>query len=972
MKNLFIFFLILLPISSYSQIWRETFDGLANNETEDTGPTKWTTRQPDGPEKVFSKQTYPGYVIFAVNNTGNEGEWISEEIDISSASEVAIEITWGSYWAAGTDYLRAYYIIDGGEEILFGEESGKPNLQVASAASAIVSGNKVQIIVKGRENTPGTYYGYPRMMGIDDVTVSELTYLYSRTSGLWNGSDTWSKTGYTGLSCGCIPDEDTHAFVGNGNMVNLNVPAKTAGLTIESLGRVNYTANALLAIVRGGVLDIKANSRLDKNGRNTSSLSFSTYSYNIAVEGSLSAGKLIVDAANVTFSGSGDISLAGDVEINNVVAKTITNNISGSFSAGDEFIFGASSGNFNFINNGNISVLNRMVFDHRDVLFTNNGLLKLGAGGISVNHDYDDGNAIHNSGTLSFGALSLNNADFVLNNLGTINQDGDFSGVQGGSAFRNLTGASWSFSGGGSNSRLFTAAPDNTFIYNRSGNQTIFVPADGAYHHLNVSGSGSKTTAADLTIRGDLTIGESAQLDVSAAANTLTLAGDWIVNSTNPDPFKEQTGNVIMSGAADQQIITGSGTETFNRLIIDKPGGNLILSSGQASSLAVTGSLNLLSGGLDINGNELIIYNPDPAAVTRTQGFVRSETSAAPYSRIRRATGTDSEAYEFPFGKTGAAEDFIPFTFEVTAAGAGAGFVSVATYATAADNLPYPDGVLNLGGNEGADMSPSVADRFWQIDLSGYEENPTATVTFTLTAEEAGTNSFLRAQRWNTSAGSWDQPLAGQTNPDLLSVVVPGVSQFSPWTLVDESKPMPVEMSYFKGVVHQNGVELEWQTARELHNDYFTVEKTQDFKTFHTLGIIKGKGTTDREHTYRFFDYSPYPGISYYRLKQTDTDGKFEYIGPVSVKWVGSNNRIVIHPNPSDGRELYIKSVDFTGESAIPVRLFNISGQQVFFSQVDSGDSHAGEIKLVFDKKLLPGLYLIKTGLYSHDRFIVH
>src|SRR5690606_24222248 len=136
LKLLTLLSIFTFAIDVHAQIWRENFDDLADGLTEDNGSTGWTTIAPAASGHTFSKQTFPGYEILAINNTGGEGIWISESIDISSHSEVAIEITLGSYWASKTDYIRCYYSIDGGNEVLFGEQFGATNLNIAAIASA--------------------------------------------------------------------------------------------------------------------------------------------------------------------------------------------------------------------------------------------------------------------------------------------------------------------------------------------------------------------------------------------------------------------------------------------------------------------------------------------------------------------------------------------------------------------------------------------------------------------------------------------------------------------------------------------------------------------------------------------------------------------------------------------------------------------------------------------------------------------
>jgi hypothetical protein len=952
-------FFLIIPIVGYGQIWRETFSGLSNGTTVDNGSTKWTTIQPSGSSRIFSKQTYASYVIFAVNDTYNEGSWVSEEIDISSAAEVTIEITWGSYWANSTDYLRAYYKLDGGEEVLFGEETGKPNLQIASTASAIVSGSTVQIIIKGMENTIGNFFGYPRMMGIDDVTVSELTYLYSRSSGNWSNTVTWSSSGYTGSSCYCTPDENTHVFIGNSRIVNLNANVESAGVTIEDNGRINYTANARLNIVRGGLLDIGTTESITNNSGVSASLSFSTYNYNALVNGSMTVDNIVIDGANVLFEGAGTIDLSGDLDINNVISKTIQTDLENGFTIQGGIHMNNTSGNLDFENTGELSA-GELLFDNDNVTFTNNGNMELGTGNIRVNNFYDNGNVFNNQDTLTLNGFNLNNGDFTINNSGTIVQTGDFSGISSNSYFNNLSGGSWIFEGGGNNTRLFTSAENNTFSYSNTGDQTIISPADGAYHHLKLEGSGIKTLSGSMAVNGNLEINETAQLDVSDSNYNLTIDGDWALNSSHSDPFIERNGTVTLSGTTGQLLSASNGTISLNNLTVNKTG-NITLSSSPSTNL-VLNTITLTNGGLDLSHNSLEVLDPSTSAMSRTNGFIISETNAYPYSRIIWHAETSIGAYTFPFGKSGG--DYIPFVFNKTTSGTGSGSISVATYATAQDNIPYPSGVLNLGSSGNPDISDLIVDRFWQIDLNGYATNPTADITFNATSTEVGLIGSPKAQRWNSGTSDWDAPLPGQTNPDGYSVTVPNVNSFSPWTLSDGSTPLPVDILSFMAFNKNNSVLLTWQTINEANNDYFILERSIDLSEFTKIGTIEGNGNSKTKQHYEFTDKNPIPGSSHYRLKQVDYDGSEHISGYVAIQRDGVP-QVQFYPNPFTGNELNILLPSGIADAEPDIHLFDIYGHEINISFKKSTDNNL--IKLYPDKNLSKGTYLIHV---SEEAFI--
>src|SRR6478609_8369476 len=79
-----------VSISASAQVWKEAFDDRPDGATSDTGPTAWTTTLPSGGAASFSKETpYPGYGVFLINNTGTEGTWTSQTVNISSYTEIA-------------------------------------------------------------------------------------------------------------------------------------------------------------------------------------------------------------------------------------------------------------------------------------------------------------------------------------------------------------------------------------------------------------------------------------------------------------------------------------------------------------------------------------------------------------------------------------------------------------------------------------------------------------------------------------------------------------------------------------------------------------------------------------------------------------------------------------------------------------------------------------------------------------------
>ena len=94
---------------------------------------------------------------------------------------------------------------------------------------------------------------------------------------------------------------------------------------------------------------------------------------------------------------------------------------------------------------------------------------------------------------------------------------------------------------------------------------------------------------------------------------------------------------------------------------------------------------------------------------------------------------------------------------------------------------------------------------------------------------------------------------------------------------------LPVELSSFQGKSREGIIELQWQTASELNNRGFEIEKSASLEEWESASFVEGKGTTSVATSYRFLDPVPFPGRNYYRLKQIDFDGQFTYSQVIEV-----------------------------------------------------------------------------------------
>ncbi|MEE9440267.1 MAG: Calx-beta domain-containing protein [Saprospiraceae bacterium] len=135
---------------------------------------------------------------------------------------------------------------------------------------------------------------------------------------------------------------------------------------------------------------------------------------------------------------------------------------------------------------------------------------------------------------------------------------------------------------------------------------------------------------------------------------------------------------------------------------------------------------------------------------------------------------------------------------------------------------------------------------------------------------------------------------------------------------------LPVKLISFK-VVHQDNTNvLSWVTASEINNEKFEVERSNDGTLFENIGTVRGIGNTYNQQEYTFNDTNPTNGINYYRLKQIDFDGKYEYSTIIKTNYKKEIS-VRIYPNVTNG-QLYI---DLNKETIASGVIMAINGNQV-------------------------------------------
>jgi hypothetical protein len=172
--------------------------------------------------------------------------------------------------------------------------------------------------------------------------------------------------------------------------------------------------------------------------------------------------------------------------------------------------------------------------------------------------------------------------------------------------------------------------------------------------------------------------------------------------------------------------------------------------------------------------------------------------------------------------------------------------------------------------------------------------------------------------------------------------------------------PVPVELTSFTADVNNNGtVTLNWETATELNNLMFEIERADENNEFRTIGYVDGAGTTTEPQQYSYIDATVNTGTYTYRLKNVDFDGRYYFSDPVEVDVKGPLSFALQqnYPNPFNPSTNINFSVPEAGD--IKLAVYNIVGEEV--AVLVDGFTEAGFYNVTFDATSLPsGVYLYK------------
>jgi len=204
-----------------------------------------------------------------------------------------------------------------------------------------------------------------------------------------------------------------------------------------------------------------------------------------------------------------------------------------------------------------------------------------------------------------------------------------------------------------------------------------------------------------------------------------------------------------------------------------------------------------------------------------------------------------------------------------------------------------------------------------------------------------------------------DNPVGGdgndsKQNDDGTWTTTGSTTSSNPGSLAGDDG-LPIELLSFTAKSNHSNIEISWQTASEVNNNYFVLESSSEGINFDDLTQVSGAGNSNEIKNYSFTDNRVHSGIVYYRLKQVDYDGKFTYSKIISAN--NSLNKLTLNNVYTDDSKLLL-NIDNTQNSMAEVEIIDVTGRVIktFNLQLIKGQSNYS----LFIGYHLTGVYMIK------------
>lgn len=467
----------------------------------------------------------------------------------------------------------------------------------------------------------------------------------------------------------------------------------------------------------------------------------------------------------------------------------------------------------------------------------------------------------------------------------------------------------------------------------------------------------------DVTVMSGATLQMDNRVFTSQADFTLASGGGlWIgsasgISATGASGNIQSTGTRSFSTGADYTYngtaaqITGTGLPSQVRNLTLNNGSNCTLTN----SSSVSGTLTLTNG-LWIASDDTLTLGTS----TSNLGVLNRVSGHVVGSFRRWINSVAASNVLFPVGTT---SYYNAATFSWSSAPLAGGTITanfIATGYLGTAGLPLTDAGNTL---------INVGYAYWSLAPGNGYNGGTWTVNLMANGFPAIFDyTTLHVLRRATASSNWE--VNGTHTPGTGSNSAPvanrtGMTQFGQYGITSGSaNPLPIELTFFKARAVSNTVDLTWQTASEINNDYFTLERSRDGHEFTPIGTVPGAGNTTTKRDYKFTDYSPLNGTAFYRLRQTDYDGTTttSEIKKVNIAADGMDHPITIEnvkPNPFSNEFSADYYTDRNGD--VSIEIIDMQGR-VHYKGYQSSVEGKNEFSFTDGSRLDNGQYLLRIS----------
>lgn len=469
--------------------------------------------------------------------------------------------------------------------------------------------------------------------------------------------------------------------------------------------------------------------------------------------------------------------------------------------------------------------------------------------------------------------------------------------------------------------------------------QCGYVPTSTSTVVINSGTAYSPVISTTGQVCDNLIIGAGATLTINNSSSQLTIGGTF----TNHGTLTFTNGEMVFGGTSEQPIPSG----TYSKITLNNSTWAIL-----SGNVTVNGDVDLQAGMLILGSYNLTITGTT-GIVTNSSSSKHIVTSGTGALKIQNiGSGGRTGAVTFPIGPSGSAYNPV----QVTNSGTSDEF---AARVYTGVSTSYSSNVAN-----GTSITSNIVGNTWIVNEG---TNGGSNVTLTLQwngSDELGGFTRSNCNVAHYTGGVWvasSSSAASGSNPYTQTRT--GITSFSPFGVHNNGGPLPVSWLSFTGRNIQENVELNWSTASEINNSHFELERSIDMRNFVLVASVNGKGTTNEMSHYDYLDVNPFGAATtlYYRLKQVDYNGEYEYSSVIAVSKDKLGNGVTIETiNPNPFTQQLSVTLNQVSEGNVAIAVYDLSGKVLYTHTQNTGSG-----KLVVDLKdlsnLPEGVYILSV-----------